>query len=458
MRAAIIILAVISAANGLAKPSAEQLVFTDMEIGAMFTWNLQTMCLPSSHPGASTQKCQKLGNVPTVETALQWRPEQLNTDKWVEVAMSFGAKHIVMVADHMTGFALWNTSVHGFSLPAGSFGRDVIAELSASCKKYGIKLGFFYSTHYNWYLGVNEFKVGWPPLGGKNYTQQQFDKIASQQVEELLTQYGEVDQIWFDGGVRSDLTPSIAGVVEKYAPKATCHSCIPFERNVGSRWMGNEEGVMPIPSWAASTGSTTGDPTCSTYLPPSTDTVLREHYWFWWNNTEQYTKPHSELLSNYITSVGRSSNLILNVAPDSTGAIPESDVIAYKKLGDAIKCIFETPAGDKFTPTAAQQGSNTTFTFSASAISKLPASGSKNVTFVIMENVTDGQKINDWTLRQGSEVLTTSISLGRKRFVNIVKSSPFMNGDILTLSVTSFDSNPTISSVQAFDWQDRQNC
>eukprot|EP01060_Flectonema_neradi_P011252 TRINITY_DN18350_c0_g1_i1.p1 TRINITY_DN18350_c0_g1~~TRINITY_DN18350_c0_g1_i1.p1 ORF type:complete len:467 (+),score=70.25 TRINITY_DN18350_c0_g1_i1:79-1479(+) len=458
---ALTLLSLVAASSGLAKPSAVQMAYTELEIGAMITWNLQTICVEDQHdPRASTQRCQKLGWVPTVETAMNWTPNQLDTDKWVEVAMSFGAKHIVLVADHMTGFALWNTSVHDFSLPAGKFGRDVVAELSASCKKYGIKFGLFYSTHYNWYLGVNNYKVGWPPLSGKNVTQEQFDQIASLQVQELLTQYGEIDQIWFDGGPDVTLTPTIPKIVEKYAPNAICHSCIPFERNVGTRWMGNEEGVMPIPSWGASTGNTTGDPHSPTYLPPETDTVLREHYWFWWNNTEQYTKSPSRMLSNYITSVGRSSNLILNMAPDSTGAIPESDVVAYKKLGDGIRCIFSKPAGHLIAPTGTQQGSNTTFQFSA--ISSLPESGSRNITLVMKEDVSNGQKIDSWSLTRSSQVMTSSVSIGRNRLINLVisdtKQPPFKNGDILVLTVSSFEPNPTITSIQAFNWEGCESC
>ena len=87
----------------------------------------------------------------------------------------------------------------------------------------------------------------------------------------------------------------IGPIVHASAPKAVCHSCLAnFTAAGGIRWMGNEEGLMPLPSWGAAGNALGaganggGDPRGEHFMPPSTDTVLREHYWFWQNNTEQH--------------------------------------------------------------------------------------------------------------------------------------------------------------------------
>jgi alpha-L-fucosidase len=78
--------------------------------------------------------------VPTLEAVADWNPHALDTDKWVEAAVSFGAKYVVLVADHMTGFTLWDTAVHNFSIAHTKYkggGQDVVKDFVASCKKYG---------------------------------------------------------------------------------------------------------------------------------------------------------------------------------------------------------------------------------------------------------------------------------------------------------------------------------
>ena len=96
--------------------------------------------------------------------------------------------------------------------------------------------------------------------------------------------------MWFDGGTGPS-APAIGPVVRAAAPNAVCHSCHSnFTRAGAVRWMGNEEGVMPLPSWACAAadgtnsgvpaGSGGGSPLQDAYMPPSSDVVLREHYWY----------------------------------------------------------------------------------------------------------------------------------------------------------------------------------
>lgn len=176
--------------NVSASPSAEQLAWQAHEVGVMITYNLQTFCVPPTDKRASKQKCQEsYVSVPDWKTVQSLDMAALNTDAWLEAATAFGARYAVLVADHMTGFALWPTAQHNLSIAATSYrgGKgDVVAEFRASCARFDIAPGFFYSTHFNWFLGVNEYRVGWPRMyGGAPLTQEEYEDVVIAQLAEL---------------------------------------------------------------------------------------------------------------------------------------------------------------------------------------------------------------------------------------------------------------------------------
>jgi hypothetical protein len=281
-------------------PSAQQLQWQDLEVSAMLGWNLQTICMPKGGTGGggapSTQKCQASSKtegalyVPTREQVANWNPSAIDTDEWARVSASFGAKYVVMVADHMTGFTWWDTKYHNYSIAHTKYkggGADLVREMLASCRKYNLKLGFFYSVHFNWFLGVDGYKVGHPPLGPKQYSQDEYLAVAKGQLQEVIEMFGEEGplEIWFDGGTGPSAS-AISPIVHANAPNAVCHSCYDNFTDAGSvRWMGNEEGMMPLPSWGGAAGDGSqgngGNPVADAFMPPSTDVVLREHYWFY---------------------------------------------------------------------------------------------------------------------------------------------------------------------------------
>ena len=156
------------ASKPVAKPSPQQLAWQDLEVSSMLGWNLQTICRPRGASGVTSQRCQASSKtegplfVPTVEQIAEWDPYNLDTDEWAKASASFGAKYVIIVADHMTGFTWWDTKYHNYSIAHTRYkggGADVVREMIASCKKYNLKLGFFYSVHFNWFLGVDGYKV-----------------------------------------------------------------------------------------------------------------------------------------------------------------------------------------------------------------------------------------------------------------------------------------------------------
>ena len=423
--------------------------------------------------------------------------------------MSFGAKYIVLVADHMTGFALWNTTVHNFSIAHTPLQRDVVAEFAASCKKYGVRAGFFYSLHFNWYLGVDGFKVGHPPLGPRSYTQEEYLKIAEAQLDELVgnPDYGDgILEFWFDGGAGPS-NATAARALGKHVPRAICHSCLGFSQSP-VRWMGNEEGSMPLPSWGAASASGSpfgGDPHGPVFMPPSSDAVLWEHFWFWQPGMPQHAlKTTRKLVDNYLTSVGRAANLILNMAPDVTGAVPDADVQAYRAMGQALSCLFGDEIASHDTPVAmnASDGNRMTVAWPSPI-------GSRNTSVHLYEDMRAGQLIGNYsmeclvagaatrtgagagagatapTARVAAEssawkpcVLTAASDtimrgLGHKRIFNLGDQG----GAVSSLRVTvvshfavassgssggggamATDQTPTLRAVKVFDWEGKEGC
>ena len=482
----------------VAVPTAAQLAWQDLEISAMLGWNLQTICAqPATHP--SPQHCQAAGYVPTLAQVASWNPVNIDTDAWCNVSASFGAKYIVIVADHMTGFTWWDTKYHNYSIAHTAYkggGVDLVKAMLASCKKFGLKLGFFYSVHFNWFLGVDGFKVGHPPLGPRSYTQEEYVAIAQGQLTEIIEMFGDEGplEVWFDGGTGSSAR-AVSETIMANAPNAVCHSCYSnFTKGGSVRWMGNENGVMPLPSWGADTGEGSsgggGHPLGPAFMPPSSDTVLRQHYWFWENNTAHTTKSVLSLVHTYLTSVGRASNLILNVAPDNTGEIPPSDVTRYAEMGAAIKCLWSKPIASSAESSAGSSagrggggggggGDSLVMDNATSTITwAVPHSTKRcsNCSLVLREDQTRGQLIGaftlecnalhapatDWTactMGTLANVITADansmVGIGHKRILLLnVKDSKQLTAIRMTV-VSHYATGtqlPTLRDVALYDW------
>ena len=150
--------------------------------------------------------------------------------------------------------------------------------------------------------------------------------------------------MWFDAGIKQPTLASRVNISLSSLPATmTCHSCANLPAAHAVSWMGNEEQDMPYPNWGSTDEQCTGwvphgygTPNGTRYCPAHCDAVLREHYWFWAPDTEKHIQPVQTLIQKYLTSLGRGCNMILNIAPDTTGAVPEVDMAAYKAFGAAI--------------------------------------------------------------------------------------------------------------------------
>lgn len=307
-----------------ARPTADQTAWQDLEIG-MFV-----------HFAPNTWQNSEYDNLSTPLAAIN--PRELNTDQWAECAVNLGAKYILLVAKHAGGFCLWQTRTTNYGIrntPWRGGRGDVLADVSASCRRHGLKLGV--------YLSPQDRKFG-AGLGGKCKTsakQQQYNTLYREQLTEVLSRYGEMVEVWFDGSI---VVP-VADILRHYAP----HAMIFQGPEATIRWVGNEQGFAPYPAWNAisradarmgTATSIEGDPNGSVWLPNEADVSILRPYWFWSQAKERNLLSVAQLLEIYYRSVGHGVQWVLNLPPDTTGLMPAENCKRVAEFGAEIKRRF----------------------------------------------------------------------------------------------------------------------
>ena len=318
----------------LARPTPAQVAWHDLEMGMFIHW------------GVETYLDVETDTEPKMEYLQQINPTQLDTDQWVAVAESMGATYIILVAKHHGGFCLWPTKTTAYNIsntPWRDGQGDVLGDLVKSCRRRGMRLGV--------YVSPADFLFGAIMSGGGKTAQpaqqQQYIEAYRQQLTEVLSRYGPMMEVWFDGSIA---TVEVGDILKHHAPDAAVFQ----SRYATIRWVGNEEAVAPYPAWnalplaEARSGISTaahGDPQGDAWLPNECDGRMRAT-WFWNSFGEDTLKSIDDLMDRYYRSVGHGAVMLLNVAPDVTGAIPQADVIRAAEFGAEIRRRFDTPVAE----------------------------------------------------------------------------------------------------------------
>lgn len=373
--------------DGLARPTPEQVVWQEQEMGMFFhfdivtytpTWNFRTW---KNHPDPSI-----------------YNPAKLDTDQWMEAAKAIGAKYAVFVAKHCSGFLQWQSDLYDYGVrqsPWRNGKGDLVKMFCDSARRYGIRPGLYASVTANSWLGVDNPGLVNYGKGGDSEAQKRYVNICERMCEELWSRYGELYEIWFDGGALPPEKggPDLIPILQKHQPQAILFQGPPGSRN-GVRWVGNERGLAPYPCWSridAPTaesgdrerrlaGAFDGD----LWLPAECDVPLRAGGFFW--TPDNHTKIASDeaLFDMYLRSVGRNCNLLLNASPGPDGLVPEPDMQAFARFGRNIRARFGTPLAE-----AAGDGTCVTLA--------LPAP--QNVGYVsLKEDIAFGQRVRAFRL------------------------------------------------------------
>ena len=349
----IIVMCASAQQSNLKIPSKAQLEWADDEMGVLIHFDL-VVFEPSYNFRANWNYH------PSLEI---FNPLELNTDQWIKAAKSAGAKYAVLVAKHCTGFSLWPTKAHNYSVkntPWRNGQGDIVRDFINSCNKYGLKPGIYASTTANGYLKVdNPGKV----VSGNQVEQKRYNEIVKTQLTELWSGYGKLAEIWFDGGV---LPPEKGGfdvlsLLKKYQPDAIAFQG-PFGYENNIRWVGNEEGVAPYPCWATADSTTSasgvveiqglnGNPEGKFWCPGESDFPLRlnssfQGGWFWKEGEDQKIFSVAQLMDKYDKSTGRNTNMLIGMVVDKRGLVPDADVKRLAEFGEAVKKRFSVKIGE----------------------------------------------------------------------------------------------------------------
>ncbi len=334
-------------------PAKQHLQWADCEIGVLIHYDIQVFA-PN----------WKYGDMDHMPSPACFNPVQLNTDQWVETAKKLGAKYAILVAKHSTGFSLWPTKAHDYSVASSPWKNgkgDIVADFITSCKKYGLLPGLYYSCPANYKWKVNN---GAPVEDKSPEYLEKYIEMMLTQMRELWSNYGPLFEIWFDGGLLAAAGDRIAKLALELQPNAVAFQGDP-DRMICVRWIGNERAVAPVPCFTRTNGKSSsdgmkerahspeffGDFNGRYWCPGEADMPCRDQIhaylngWFWQKGEDGLVYPPEELLDRYYVSVGRGCNLLLGMVVDNRGLIPDADVAQLEETGKLIKAQFRNLIG-----------------------------------------------------------------------------------------------------------------
>lgn len=337
-------------------PSERQIKWQETEFYAFF------------HFGMNTFTDSEWGN--GNEDPELFNPEKLDCRQWAKVCQLSGMKGLILTAKHHDGFCLWPSAYTDHCVRSSKWrdGKgDVVAECAKACKEFGIKFGIY----------VSPWDRHEPTYG----TGEAYNRFFKNQLRELLTAYGELFCIWFDGACGEGANgrkqeydwEGYYKLIRELQPNATINICGP-----DVRWCGNEAGVCRksewsvVPYWhsnseliaAASQKDVTKPPkkinptaldlgsrkaikNCNKLIwyPAEVDTSIRKG-WFYHPDEDYSVKPLSKLMEIYYNSVGANANFLLNIPPTPEGKIAEKDLETLLAMGAQLEIDFNENLAD----------------------------------------------------------------------------------------------------------------
>ncbi len=328
------------------KPDPQQLAFQERQLGAFI------------HFGPASYIQSDMLSVPAADI---FNPSKLDAEQWVKAARSFGAKHIVFTAKHHNGFCLWPTKTTDYSVKKSPWkdGKgDVVDEFIKACRKYDMKTGLYVSG------GDKHFGcTSTPDPQGQRKLVGDIDKyfpVFMEQLRELLTNYGEISYLWFDGAydpfgwdVMDSKTMQRIGTAYGDAVRTLVKHLQPDAVVMGStipdvRWSGSEQGWAAYPLWNIVKPGTGFDywvgPHSAGWLPAEACLHTRKT-WFWSPDSDNTLRDIDFLMNVYFESIGRGANLLVNMTPDTSGLIPAVEVHRLHEYGETLDQTFANTIG-----------------------------------------------------------------------------------------------------------------
>ncbi|HEX4007405.1 MAG TPA: alpha-L-fucosidase [Acidobacteriaceae bacterium] len=386
-----ILCAVLAVAAGIAsaqtvnfvdvKPSPQQVEWQDLQFGVIIHFSTNTFLNREWGDGTAS---------PSV-----FNPTQFDPDQWMQAIQAAGAKYVILVAKHHDGFCLWPTDQTDYSVKASPWENgkgDVVGDVARAARKYGLKFGVYLSP--------------WDRHDPRYKDAAAYDQYYLAELSELAQNYGDLVELWLDGAGSGGHIYNFDKIVETLRmlqPNTIVFADTALFSYGDARWVGNEAGRVTYEDW-----DVIDRHGMLRWRPVEADTPLRAEHWFWHPDDEASLKSLDELLTTWDETVGRGAQLMLGLAPDRRGLLPDSDVARLKEFGRALRARYahnlalaheSVPADEA----AALDGNPATF-WSAPADSNhsaLEVRFAHPVTFdrtLTMEWLNDGQRIEAYSI------------------------------------------------------------
>ena len=322
--------------------------FADSKFGVFIHWGIYSMFAQGEWylQNATIDKNEY------AKAADAFYPHRFDAKAWVAAIKDAGAKYICFTSRHHDSFSMWDTAESEYNIvDATPFGRDVIKELAEECHKQGIKLHLYYS-HLDWMrdeypmgrtgqriIGRDTTKVNWP----------EYYKFMNNQLTELLTNYGEIGAIWFDGwwDHDQDKTPFNWQLQEQYA---LIHSlqpaCLVGNNHHQTPFEGEDRQIFERDLPGENKAGLSGQQISR--LPLETCQTMNGMWGY--KLVDQEYKSSETLIRLLVSTSGKGANLLMNVGPQANGEIPAVALQRLKEIGEWTRAngesIYGTTAGD----------------------------------------------------------------------------------------------------------------
>jgi alpha-L-fucosidase len=416
------------------------------------------------------------------ESPAIFNPTAFSADQLARVVKEAGLKGLVLTCKHHDGFCLWPSKFTEHSIKHSPWKQgkgDMVREIADACHRHGLKFGVYLSP----------WDRNHPQYGHPEYL-----TYYRNQLRELLTHYGPIFEVWFDGANGGDgyyggakETRTIDNttyydwnntwkIVRDLQPDA----CMFSDAGPDARWVGNESGYAGETCWATinSEGMLPGHADSDLlnrgsrpgthWIPAEVDVSIRPG-WFYHASEDKDVKSVDHLLTIYYESVGRGANLIVNLPPDRRGQIHETDAQRLREWRRILDATFavdlargatataDNTRGDdaRYAPAHVVDGNPNTYwsTDDSATTPQLVLDLHKPVTFSVVrlrEYIPLGQRVDSFALDRwkegGWEEFASGTSIGAQRLVRVAP----ITTDKVRLRITKAAVCPTISEFGLF--------
>ena len=391
-----------------------------------------------------------------------FNPSKLNADQWVKVAKQNGFKYVILTAKHHDGFCLWPSKFTSHSIKNSPYKNgkgDIVKEFANACRNNGVKFCFYLSP--------------WD-RHEKTYGTDEYNNYFTNQLTELLTNYGDVAEVWFDGAngegpngktqnYNWDLYYS---TIRRLQPDALIAVSGP-----DIRWIGNEDGLSNETEWCSQPKSFTlqhASENGKVWYPSECDVSIRPG-WFYHSSQDQKIKSVDQLTDIYFKSVGMNSNLLLNVPPNKEGLISDFDIQRLKEWrqnldklfakdifnGEQIECSNVLNNSKEFSPKNCLDDNPKTFWTTdkniTSAEINISLKHKKNINIIRLEEAIEyGQRIKSFEIYYDNdgcmEKIFEGTTIGRSRIITFKK----VITDRIKIIIKDSFASPTLRTIKGF--------